>query len=897
MKKKLLLSFAVFATAISVSAQKRVASTRIHKEYKVDYSTNVDNDNSTDFSIRSLSSNVQKKRAVQNLTDTSQFFGYKTSYASPKTSGSYVAPMIFKDSVDLATVFQIIPNNTPIILKGIMTSIVSVNPKGSDVQVKIYDMTTGATLAKAQKTITYSASQMSMVGFVFDKPYSTSSDILISIEPANVKDSFYVSNSGAYKNSSVTCNITGNQLTLVSPAPTSPANVGAGFWTGQEITGAGIPAGTKITAYNSTSKAYTISSTVSSPITSVIVSGVNLAFTALANNSGFMYLKFPATNGVIDFTKAPKEAADALIWEKGTDGKWSPKDANLTIYPIVQYDFESSPIIDNNCLGNNKSVNLTYSNTNAFSIAKNPLLNKMAFWTQYLGYNKKSGYFHSRAYTSSKSYLDTLDNSASAFKYLYTAKSDASNDTLRVLDILLPYGFYKNPGTKGFLNTFLLSSKIEATNIVTDAKCVGEKVKVEVKATGGFGVLTGIGVFNEDAVSTSKIYDVLDANKCKVSTSAQIKAVTGTGIAPVVTAVVVDAKCFGDSAKVTVTATGTGTLTGIGVKTFAAVVASKTLEVKNEAGCVGMAVAQIKAAPTKVVATATVVDAKCFGDSAKVTIAATGGTGNSFTGTGVKLIANPKASTVKYAVVDANACKSDSVSATIKAAPVKIEATATVTDAKCFGDSALVEVKATGGTPTFTGVGIKKFTATAGTQKIEVLDANKCKATVDAAIKAAPAKLEGTTSSVAAHGTAKDGKASIVVKGGIAPYKYTWTGSTDTTATIIVVKGTYTPSVIDANKCKLTAAAITVALSSVESLSISGLSIYPNPVANELNVKFNAISAATIELVNVAGQVIASKDASEFANVTFDTATLNAGVYFVNIKVAEGVFTQKIIKE
>jgi hypothetical protein len=95
----------------------------------------------------------------------------------------------------------------------------------------------------------------------------------------------------------------------------------------------------------------------------------------------------------------------------------------------------------------------------------------------------------------------------------------------------------------------------------------------------------------------------------------------------------------------------------------------------------------------------------------------------------------------------------------------------------------------------------------------------------------------------------------------------------------------------------LTAAAITVAVSSVESLSISGLSIYPNPVANELNVKFNANSAATIELVNVAGQVIVSKDASEFANVTFDTATLNAGVYFVNIKVAEGVFTQKIIKE
>jgi hypothetical protein len=79
--------------------------------------------------------------------------------------------------------------------------------------------------------------------------------------------------------------------------------------------------------------------------------------------------------------------------------------------------------------------------------------------------------------------------------------------------------------------------------------------------------------------------------------------------------------------------------------------------------------------------------------------------------------------------------------------------------------------------------------------------------------------------------------------------------------------------------------------------ALNNLNIYPNPVSNELNVKFNATSAATIELVNVAGQVLATKNASEFVNVTFDTAELNAGVYFVNIKVAEGTFTQKIIKE
>ncbi len=614
MKKKLLLSFAVFATALSVNAQKRVASNRVHKEYKVNYSNEADNFNSSDVKTESFSVNLQAKRGIQKLTDTSNFFGLKASYASPRSNGSWVAPVFFKDSIDLATVFQIIPNNTPIILKGIMTRIVSVNPNGSDVQVKVYDMKTGATLAKAQKTVAYSASSMFNVGFVFDKPYNTSGDVLLSIEPANVKDSFYVSNSGAYKNSSITCNVTGNKLTLVSPAPST--NLGVGFFVGQEVTGAGIASGTKIIGFNSTSKEYTISSTLSSPLTSVVLSGVNLEFKDLANNAGFMYLKFPANNGVVDFSKAPKEASDALIWEKGTDGKWAPKDANLAIYPIVEYDFESSPIIDNNCLGINKTVNVTYSNTNAFSIAKNPLLNKMSFWTKYVGYNKKSGYFHSRAFTSSKSYFDTLDNNASAFKFLYTAISDTTNDTLRVIDVLLPYGFYKNPGTKGFVNTFLLSSKLSSSN-------------------------------------------------------------------------------------------------------------------------------QVTLVPTANVA----------------------------------------------------------------------------------------------------------------------------------------------------------GKAVVSAKGGFKPYTYAWSDAAKTTtAEITATKGDYTATVTDANGCtSKTVAQIWIA--SVENLAITGLSIYPNPTANELNVTFNAKSNATIELVNVTGQVVAVKTANEFANVTFNTADLNAGVYFVNITVAEGTFTQKVIKE
>ena len=141
------------------------------------------------------------------------------------------------------------------------------------------------------------------------------------------------------------------------------------------------------------------------------------------------------------------------------------------------------------------------------------------------------------------------------------------------------------------------------------------------------------------------------------------------------------------------------------------------------------------------------------------------------------------------------------------------------------------------------------------------------------------------------------GTAVASATGGFAPYTYVWDDAAKTAkAELSATKGSYTATVTDANGCTSSTLA-KLWLASISDLALENLSIYPNPVANELNVKFNANSAATIELVNVAGQVIATKNASEFANVTFDTAELNAGVYFVNIKVAEGTFTQKIIKE
>jgi hypothetical protein len=736
MNKKLLLSFAVFATALTVNAQKRAIKT----ERKSPYTTVevVQKGNLTpDFKIES------KKRGSQVITDTIGYIANKRSYGSPKTAGIWITPYYgTPDTVELMTVAQSFKNTSPIKFKSLGVSLVSLNPAGATVDVKIYDDKFNE-LAKVTKNVAYSASSLTTYWFNLANSVDITGDFTVSIEPNDLKDSIYLNSTGVYgRNTVATASIAGTTLT------TTAFTLGSSFWNGQEISGAGIAPGTKIVTRTG-QNAYTVS--ISQTVASTAVNGKNVTYGTV--DASYFGAAFPLVTGTSDpdFSKQPKFGQYPLFWD-GANNK--PFESDLIIYPVVEYNFESSPIIDNNCLGSNKVVNVTYSN--AFEIAKNPLLNKMAFWSKFLGYTKKNGYFHSRAFTSSLSYLDTLDNNATSFKYVYNATNDAANDTLKVLEVLLPYGYFKNPGTKGFLNTFLLSSKIVPNAAVTDAKCFGEKAKIEITSTGGFAPITGLVTEEVAAIAGEKTYEVTDANACKV-----------------------------------------------------------------------IAKAVIKDAPAKVVASSSVVNAKCFGDKAVVSINATGGTGV-ITGTGDFNVA-AVAGSIKYAVVDANSCKSDSISVTIASAP---------------------------------------------------------------------AVLSATTSSVAANGSAKDGEATVVAAGGTAPYAYTWTGLSETTASITVVKGDYSVVVKDANGCTANAS-VTVGekTNSIKDLAITSLAIFPNPVANELNVKFNANSDATIELVNVTGQVIATKNASAFANVTFDTAELNAGVYFVNIKVAEGTFTQKIIKD
>ena len=297
---------------------------------------------------------------------------------------------------------------------------------------------------------------------------------------------------------------------------------------------------------------------------------------------------------------------------------------------------------------------------------------------------------------------------------------------------------------------------------------------------------------------------------------------------------------------------------------------------------------------SKLASFATVSEAvKCNGGDAKVIVASTVGGFTPYTGEGEQT--GVKAGARSFDVTDANGCKT---AATITVTePAAVEATATVTEAiKCNGGVAKVTVAGTVGVSPFTGEGVQNDVV-AGAHSYTVTDNNGCVGTASVTVSE-PAKLVVTTASAVAHAGKSDGKAVVIAAGGTAPYTYEWSNSLGTNDTVLVAVGTsYQATVTDANNCTATSDKIVVALSSVSELAINGLAIYPNPVAAELHVAFNANSAATVELVNVAGQVIDTKTTTSVANTVFNTSSLEAGVYFVNIKVAEGTFTQKVIKD
>ncbi|MBU3658660.1 MAG: T9SS type A sorting domain-containing protein [Flavobacteriales bacterium] len=79
---------------------------------------------------------------------------------------------------------------------------------------------------------------------------------------------------------------------------------------------------------------------------------------------------------------------------------------------------------------------------------------------------------------------------------------------------------------------------------------------------------------------------------------------------------------------------------------------------------------------------------------------------------------------------------------------------------------------------------------------------------------------------------------------------------------------------------------------------IAPIVVSPNPANDEIKIEGISASmkASKVEITNIEGKVVASKEVENGTNYSFDLAGMKAGIYFVNVTHASGVETVKFIK-
>ena len=314
-----------------------------------------------------------------------------------------------------------------------------------------------------------------------------------------------------------------------------------------------------------------------------------------------------------------------------------------------------------------------------------------------------------------------------------------------------------------------------------------------------------------------------DANGCTIAQTFNITQPAAITATPIITNV----SCNGGSngcVALTVVAGGTSpysyswsapggstpTMCGLSAGTYTCVVTDAALCSANFTGTVS------QPAPLGVSSTSQTNVFCSGGSTGSATVVASGGTvaytyswaptgGTAATASGLA------AGTYTCTITDAHLCTFAQVFTITTTSP--ISATVGTTPVTCHGlSNGIATVSGvTGGTPGYSyswspsgGSAASASGLTAGTYSCTVTDVHAC-ATVFTVSVTQPASLTATTtfSPASCYGSA-DGFASVVVSGGTTPYTYIWTGTSQTTATVVgLTAGGYDCFVTDANSCSL----------------------------------------------------------------------------------------------
>lgn len=238
-------------------------------------------------------------------------------------------------------------------------------------------------------------------------------------------------------------------------------------------------------------------------------------------------------------------------------------------------------------------------------------------------------------------------------------------------------------------------------------------------------------------------------------------------------------------------------------------------------------------------------------------------------------------------VTDANGCNANQQ--VLITEPSPLLASITILDSiLCSGESALVEVSASGGTPGYFGTGT--LIAGPGSQSYSITDANGCLATSIITItQPLPITLTGSSTD---EMMGMDGTASVVAAGGTAPYTYSWlpSGGNGATATGLSA-GTYTVTVTDANGCSANQQVTVNSQVGVDPLADEmGLTLYPNPVSTELTITNFTMLSGVVQITTIEGKLMCNLVISSGAAQTLDVSGWANGTY---VLISQGAVCQQ----
>jgi gliding motility-associated-like protein len=229
---------------------------------------------------------------------------------------------------------------------------------------------------------------------------------------------------------------------------------------------------------------------------------------------------------------------------------------------------------------------------------------------------------------------------------------------------------------------------------------------------------------------------------------------------------------------------------------------SYNVTITDAHNCVSTVSVEIET-PELLVASSSAEQILCHGETAEVTVSATGGT-LPYQNVGIYDVT---AGAYNYVVTDANGCQSTAFVSLVE--PTDISVNAVSANARCYGESGSANLVVTGGTSPYSVVwqdnsnGLENNNVPVNSDfGYTVTDANGCTKTGVVRVgEPSVLSIELTASSVSCYGLANGSVSISAIGGGVPPYSYQWSNGYSSNNLVGVGAGSYSLLVTDTNGC------------------------------------------------------------------------------------------------